>query len=70
MCYFYAWLLTNLGCKNVEVSSAVGPANELALVLGGDPGVLGDPDHRGGKPVGVEAEPVKCLTLLLAVAFT
>lgn len=63
-------MLTNLGCKDVEVSGAVGPANELALVLGGDPGVLGDPDHRGGKTVGVEAEPIKRLTLLLAVTFS
>ena len=60
----------DLGCEDVEVASPIGSADQLALVLWGDPGVLRHPHHGGCEAVGVEAEAVKRLTLLLAVALT
>lgn len=61
-------MFPHLGSKDVEVSRAVGPADELALVLGGDTRVFGHPDHGGRQTVGVEAEAVEGLALLLTVA--
>lgn len=60
----------HLGCQDVEVPRAVGPADEFALVLGRHPRVLGHPHDRRGEAVAVEAVAVESLALLLPIALT
>lgn len=53
-----------LGCQNVEVTGAVGPADEFTPVVGGHSRELWYPHHRGGNTVAVESE-TSGLALLL-----
>lgn len=61
---------TYFRCKDVEIPRPVGPADQLALVLRGDAGVFGNPDHRGAQSVGVQVQAVEGLTLLLTETLT
>lgn len=68
--YAYSKSATYLWSKDVEVSSAIGSADELAFVLGRDSGVFGNPNHRGTQPVGVQVQAIERLTLLLTETLT
>lgn len=58
-----------LWCQDVEVASAVSPADEFTPVVGRHSRVLGYPHHRGGNAVAVEIA-ATVLTLLLAISLT
>lgn len=60
----------HLGCKHVEVACAIRSADEFTFVLWWHSRVFGDPDHRGGKSVSVEAVPIEGFALLLSETFT
>lgn len=45
--------VTYLWSEDIEVSSPVGAADELAFVFGRDARVLGNPHNRGTQSVGV-----------------
>lgn len=53
-----------LGCQDVEVTGAVGPADEFTPVVVGHSRELWYPHHRGGNTVAVESK-TSGLTLLL-----
>lgn len=57
-----------LGGKDIEVACAVGSADEFTLILGRHTRILGNPHYRWSQAVGVEAEAVEGLALLLTVA--
>lgn len=59
---------THLRRQHIEVASAIGSADELALVPGRNAGVLGHPCHGKGKPVGAVVIAIESLTLLLPEA--
>lgn len=60
--------LAHLGCQHIEVASAIGSANELALVLGRNTRVLGYPGHGKCQPIGAVVVTIESLTLLLPEA--
>ena len=43
-----------LWCKNIEVPSPVGTADELAFVLGRNSRIFGNPDHGGAQSISVQ----------------
>lgn len=57
--------LTHLRRQRVEVTSAVGSADEFALVPWGDARVLGHPGHGQAEPVRATVVAVEGLALLL-----
>lgn len=60
--------LAHLGCQHIEVASAIGSADELALVPGRHPRVLGHPRHGKREPVGAVVVTIESFTLLLPEA--
>lgn len=58
-----------LGCQDVEVASAISPADEFTPVICGHSGVLGYPHHRVSNTITVEIASTD-LALLFTIGFT
>lgn len=65
----YICTVLYLGCKNIEITGAISPADEFTSVIGGYSRVFGDPHHRGGNTVTVEILATD-LTLLFTISLT
>lgn len=62
--YIYLWR------KDIEVSGAIGSADELASVLNRDSRIFRDPDYRRTQSVSVQTDAIERLTLLLSKALS
>lgn len=56
--------------EDIEVTGAIGSADELASVFNRDARVFRDPDHRWTQSVSVQTEAIERLTLLLTKALS